>query len=55
MKAVARRVARAVVAAVTSTEAVKQEKNLAVLIAVRVAITLGASVSLVDFIRGIAS
>lgn len=42
-----KRVVRAFVAAVTSPSAVTKEKNLAVFIAVRVALSLGASAALV--------
>jgi hypothetical protein len=53
MPAVVRRVARAVVAAFASTEAVKAEKSLAVLIVVRVALSLGASVAVVETLQRI--
>lgn len=53
MKVVVKRVVRAVVAAVTSPEAVKQEKSLAVLIVVRVALALGASAGIVEAVRGL--
>lgn len=44
------RVGHAVLAGLTSTEAVKAEKSIAVLVAVRVAIALGASAGLVDLL-----
>ena len=45
-----KRAAHAFLAAVTSPEAVKQEKNLAVLIVTRVALAVGASASLVSLV-----
>lgn len=45
-----KRVVRAFVAAVTSPTAVTKEKNLAVFVGVRVALSLGASAALVDAI-----
>jgi len=50
MKSVLSRVARAVLAAVTSPEAVKAEKSLAVLVAVRVLLAFGASAELVSLV-----
>lgn len=55
MKAVVKRVVSAVVAAVTSPEAVKAEKSIAVLVVVRVALALGASAALVETISRIFS
>ena len=49
-----KRVVSAFKAAVTSPEVVKAEKSLAVLIAVRLALALGASAGLVEFIRSLA-
>lgn len=46
-----KKILHAILAAVTSPTAVKAEKNLAVFIAVRVAIALGASAGLVAFIQ----
>jgi hypothetical protein len=53
MPAVVKRVARAVVAAVASTDAVKAERSLAALIVVRVLLSLGASVGIVDIVSKI--
>jgi hypothetical protein len=53
VKAVARRTARALVAAVSSTEAVKAEKNLAVLVISRTLLSVGASASLVVLVEKI--
>lgn len=46
-----KRAGRAFVAAVTSPEAVKKEKALAVFIVVRVALALGASASFIQLIE----
>lgn len=45
-----RKVWHAFTAAVTSPTAVKQEKSLAVLVAVRIALAIGASAGLVELI-----
>lgn len=49
-----KKVIRAVAAAVTSPAAVKAEKNLGVLVAVRVALAVGASTGVVEFISKLA-
>lgn len=49
-----KRAYKAFLAAVSSPEAVKQEKSLAVFIAVRVALACGASAGLVMFIEKLA-
>ena len=54
MKSFAKKAGAAVLAAVTSPEAVKAEKSLAVLIAVRVALYLGAGAGLIKLIEGLA-
>lgn len=43
----------AVKAAVTSPEAVKAEKSIAVLVAIRLALAFGAGAGLVEFIKGL--
>lgn len=55
MKAFLKKAAAAFRAAVTSPEAVKAEKSLAVFVAVRVALAVGASASLVSLIEKLAS
>lgn len=55
MKVILKRAAAGFRAAVTSPEAVRAEKNLAVFIAVRVALAVGASASLVALIEKLAS
>ena len=54
MKQYASRAWRGFLAAVTSTEAVKAEKSLAVLIAVRVLIAVGASDALIQLVQKLA-
>jgi hypothetical protein len=49
-----KKVVRAIVAAVTSPEAVKLEKSLAVLVATRVLLAVGASAGLVELIAKLA-
>jgi len=55
VKANLKKAGRALLAAVTSNEAVKKEKSLAVYVAARVAINLGASASLVALIEKLAN
>jgi hypothetical protein len=55
MKAVVKRVVNAVVASVTSPEAVTAEKSIVVLVVVRVALALGASAGLVETVQRIFS
>jgi len=47
-------IGKAALAAFTSPEAVKLEKGLAVLVAVRIALAVGAGAGLVELIQGIA-
>lgn len=49
-----KRLCHAFTAAVTSPDAVKKEKNLALFVAVRVALALGASAGLVEAVSKIA-
>jgi hypothetical protein len=51
MKARLKKIARGIQAAVTSPEAVKQERSLATLVVVRALLAAGASVGLVDLAR----
>lgn len=53
MKDTLRAVARAVVAALTSPEAVKLERGLLTLVVVRVLLAVGASASLVEFVKSL--
>jgi hypothetical protein len=54
-KGIAQRALAALVSAVTSPEAIKAEKNLAVLVVARVALAVGASAGLVALITKLAS
>lgn len=54
MKAVLVKAGKAALAAVTSPEAVKAEKSLAVLVAVRVLLAVGAGTGLVELIQKLA-
>lgn len=54
MKSKLKLAARAALAAVTSPEAVKMEKHLAVFVAVRVLLAVGASAGLVDLVQRLA-
>jgi hypothetical protein len=51
MKATLAKAARAFVAAITSPEAVKQEKSLAVLVVTRVLLAIGAGDALVQLVQ----
>ena len=50
MKAKLKRIGAAILAAITSKDAIKAEKNLAVFLATRIALSLGASAGLVALI-----
>lgn len=54
MKATLIKIGRAIVAGLTSTEAVKAEKSVAVLVAVRILIAIGASDALVRMVEQLA-